>query len=975
MNIENLYRKFKSYIYYDRTSLHNKELIAKYELSTDFEENLANLDGLINRIFENNTTSDDENVFEEWLDDINVYIIPKSFSDNNDIQSQDNSINNNVLNKNIKIDKFNYLFKGPLELHIISFYWVLRYAKYLENIYGEYNYANKLVNNDQENEYTQQTFRPYFKDYAMWRDNGILKAQELFANNEGCSILMLDISSYYYNIDFNFSNLEEFFLEHLDEYEYQEYLNLSSFIIRIFSKYNEILRKYNSIVEEDQLSLPLGLSISPILANYYLHEFDIEVNSLIKPVYYGRYVDDILIVLNENSFKYLDKGVKKTTEFITKNFIDNFNIFTLENKEYVINDSNFKIDYANRIVIQSSKIKLYILESEGTPAVLDKFVENIKKNSSEFRFIPEETKVITEFYNEAYSMLYNDTQNKLRSIEKFEGDKFGVSKYLAKIILTSKYWNDDQASLNKLVDQVDNFFIGRHSIEYFSLWEKIFSFYLINQRYDKMLMFYNRININIDSIKVGKNNLNKKGALKKYLKSYCDLAIANAGALNYAMFDHIGDELNSKIKNDSYAIRNANMFNHTYLIMPLVNYNNGSDKIKNLLDLNLRCSKDMISGRESCQKCSQCELEIDFDSNRIKYCPRFIHLHEIQHYTAYCEAYKYSKGVYGNYLMESVDIFAKINRLNPEKMLKPTFIDSESNPHIININIPQSGKFDSLKVGVASMKVESLNIEKSYLKRPNLSRERLNRITRLLNYIERTNSDIVVLPEVSIPFAWLGIFTEYAQKRQKTLVFGLEHIINRNCVAMNLLTTIIPFKTKSTNCCNLRLRLKNYYSPEEKRLLEGYRYIVPQNRESVYDLFNWNGVRFSCFNCFELADIGDRAYFKNKVDFLTASEYNRDTNYFSNIVESVSRDVHCYFVQSNSSDFGDSRIVSPSKSYKMDIVRLKGGINDQVVVGEINLKKLREFQYKEFELQKEDDSFKPTPPNFDKDEIERILAE
>ena len=92
-------------------------------------------------------------------------------------------------------------------------------------------------------------------------------------------------------------------------------------------------------------------------------------------------------------------------------------------------------------------------------------------------------------------------------------------------------------------------------------------------------------------------------------------------------------------------------------------------------------------------------------------------------------------------------------------------------------------------------------------------------------------------------------------------------------------------------------------------------------------------------------------------------------------MESVSRDIHCYFIQSNSSDFGDSRITRPSKSYNMDIVRLKGGINDRIVVGEIDIQKLREFQYKEFELQKDDGSFKPTPPNFDKNVIEKILAE
>jgi hypothetical protein len=74
---------------------------------------------------------------------------------------------------------------------------------------------------------------------------------------------------------------------------------------------------------------------------------------------------------------------------------------------------------------------------------------------------------------------------------------------------------------------------------------------------------------------------------------------------------------------------------------------------------------------------------------------------------------------------------------------------------------------------------------------------------------------------------------------------------------------------------------------------------------------------------------------------LIASEYNRDTNYFSNIVESISRDLHVYFAQVNTSQFGDSRITQPSRTEIKDILKLKGGENDTILVGKIDLGKLR----------------------------------
>ena len=91
------------------------------------------------------------------------------------------------------------------------------------------------------------------------------------------------------------------------------------------------------------------------------------------------------------------------------------------------------------------------------------------------------------------------------------------------------------------------------------------------------------------------------------------------------------------------------------------------------------------------------------------------------------------------------------------------------------------------------------------------------------------------------------------------------------------------------------------------------------------------------------------------------------------MLESLSRDLHCYCVQVNSSDYGDSRITMPSRTEVKDILKTKGGNNDTVLVGTIDVEKLREFQFKEYNLQKLDKSFKPTPPLFDKEIIRKKI--
>jgi hypothetical protein len=49
-------------------------------------------------------------------------------------------------------------------------------------------------------------------------------------------------------------------------------------------------------------------------------------------------------------------------------------------------------------------------------------------------------------------------------------------------------------------------------------------------------------------------------------------------------------------------------------------------------------------------------------------------------------------------------------------------------------------------------------------------------------------------------------------------------------------------------------------------------------------------------------------------------------------------------------------------------------VNPIAVIDYINVNKLREFQYKQWNLQLQDKSFKPTPPGFDKDDVEQRLG-
>jgi hypothetical protein len=109
---------------------------------------------------------------------------------------------------------------------------------------------------------------------------------------------------------------------------------------------------------------------------------------------------------------------------------------------------------------------------------------------------------------------------------------------------------------------------------------------------------------------------------------------------------------------------------------------------------------------------------------------------------------------------------------------------------------------------------------------------------------------------------------------------------------------------------------------------------------------------------------------KKLFEFFTV-EYNRDVNYFSNIAEATCRDLHCYFVQANTSNYGDTRVVEPRKTEEMSPLRVKGGENDVILKYTLDIHKLRDFQQKRLPYQLRDKRFKTTPPDYAHEKVQK----
>ncbi|MGW1454522.1 RNA-directed DNA polymerase [Salegentibacter agarivorans] len=986
-HIDAAYRKLKSYIYYDNFSLLTRQELAHFESadglnnSLNFEQRLDKLTGFLR------SPNIDDIYFKNLLEEIDCWTAPKSFEELSNFKEPGLVISNNFSDSEYRLEKVNYFINCPIEIHIISILWILNEGYTLQKLYNKNNYAYQLELNEESGEVVDglRLFKPYFMQYPKWRDNGIETAKEVTEKDTDVVILSLDIKEYYYNIGID-DNVKKDLKYIISKNNKGKGTKLTDILFAIMRVYAQKCPKNKGNI------LPIGLLSSGILANWYLHSFDELIKKELAPAYYGRYVDDIQIVLaNSKLEKKFDQKYSSSVEaFFEKYFVDR-NIFkapenvSFKNKKYkYINDPN--------IEIQGEKILFYAFESKESQAVLDMFRKKIEQNSSAFWFLPANGDINEDFDQSVYELTYSDTINKLRSVTDIKQSKYGAAVFLAKkikVTLLSGKKKDE-----KTADQILTFFKGLISLEFSSIWEKALTYFVITNDRDSFWKFFSEVSRNIEKIVPGENQSKESvGQVKLYLTQY----LINCSALSTALNSEFltaewwenkkekitGNSLKKSFDNEINAIRkayvNSNLFRNGFISIPLLNYTNIISESKNNIN---------FIDHQFLRKNKVDVLSLELDLNKLKYAPRYVYFYEfnllenLKHLISVASNdVNFTEDDENTILSKSFRNFFETNytiRLikkrkeiaDFEESLRNYYfkIEDEISDPIKKIStkkiiIPQSNKnLKNFKVAVANTVVQEDNIVKSLFEKPNESNDRRDDLIDILNASEKSKTDALILPEVSVPYPWLPQLTDEARRKQRMIIMGLEHITINN-KAFNYLVTCLPIKHNGIKDCIVSLRLKNHYSPAEQNLIWSKGREIPKVTPYYYEQFVWRGVHFSCYNCYELADIEHRALFKGKIDILFASEYNRDINYFSNIAESVSRDVHCAFIQSNSSQFGDSRITIPKKTALKDILRLKGGINSVVLVGKLDIVELREFQSTLVQFQNTD-KYKNTPPNF-----------
>jgi len=243
---------------------------------------------------------------------------------------------------------------------------------------------------------------------------------------------------------------------------------------------------------------------------------------------------------------------------------------------------------------------------------------------------------------------------------------------------------------------------------------------------------------------------------------------------------------------------------------------------------------------------------------------------------------------------------------------------------------------------------------------------RYARLNQLLNNIisEPRGCHYLIMPELSMPAHWFIRIARKLQGRGISLIAGVEYLHASKQRVSNQVWAALSHDgfgfPSFTIYCQDKQRPAIHEEQELWRLANLK--MNPRTPWKTPPIIEHSGFRFSFLICSELTNIKYRDALRGEIDALFIPEWNQDTEAFNSLIESSALDIHAYIIQCNDREYGDSRIRAPYKdSWMRDVLRIKGGIADYCVIGEIDVLALRQFQSCHRSPSK---PFKPVPDGF-----------
>ena len=564
--VHGAYKKLKAYLYYDKTLVFAKKRLAVLESDRDVFVNV--LEKIAQNISAENTT-----FFDELIEEIDFRVLPKRFKSS----LPESNIINATVDHSCNVSKINFFIDMPIELYIIDFLWTILVGKLITDrpdilMYsGATAFKASLYTSSQDliegiDFKSNRSFKPYFSLYTSWRNGAFKTIQNIHPDTDSL-LLCLDLKSFYYSVDFNFSQLDELLN---NDPRLEQFSFLTGIIKRIYHFYTKLIVKYKKgvKVQKDNCIFPIGITSAIVLREIYLYGFDSQIVKSLSPKYYNRYVDDILIVLKTDAIN------ETSSDDVINKYLINTGLVVKSGAQ----DLKF-YGYSN-IRIQKDKINCFFFPQNQKTILLDIYSETIQMNSSEANLLPDTDVLSSSFTNIAYNIQNLDISNKIRELGFLRNNNYNATRFVNALLRLVKNTHVSDNVMSQYFDQIEEFYQGSQSVEYSNSWRALFELYLLCGESSRARSLYIKIGeeikkLSFDLLDNDEILEKKKGTILKRLifdlKEKLDIATALTTALNYSF------GRSKKVRELAVLFRKSNMLNHSLVAYPLLNYSSISD--------------------------------------------------------------------------------------------------------------------------------------------------------------------------------------------------------------------------------------------------------------------------------------------------------------------------------------------------------------------------------------------------------------
>ena len=817
---------------------------------------------------------------------------------------------------------------------------------------------------------TPGLFAPYFSAYRDWREGGLSAMDRSLESGENILAITMDIEKFYHRVSPKFL-LRPAFLKAVQ-------LSISSaerrFTEQLLDGMSTWYRNTPDFEMRPEGAIPVGLSASKIIANVLLVEFDRRVLTKLKPLYYGRYVDDIFLVLKAGAN---DHGAQQ----VTKNIAEALAPLIKVKKNGGGPDSlSLNLPYAkdSELVFAGPKQKIFFLSSAHGSDLVHHIRDQIRQQSSEYRLLPSVPENGTAMASRALLATPNAAlqADALRKADVVSVRRLGFSLLLSDI---ETYAADLRPDSWQTIREEFYGLVNRHVItpsgffEFMGYIPRVFGLMLScgdTKEAKKLISELSSIASILQTTTTLGNAANKR-PFQLCLQQYA-LALFQAG-LQAAT-------LRSADLNTGYlgVLRKLKILSAEIKIPSTSAALNLLVRQVLLADWGRRPYKEYwFQAQEKDEIGPKVPREMEVRRQlRLGAVRRFrseVTNLKVPHWPALAFPTRPLRideiGLVAPAVLSNQILFKSVIRFlrgaEVISMASLGYVGGSMQEPTMQFNVPGKPR-QQIRIAVTSIATSDAQWSAAAKGKHDKSATRYVAFNRLINCIllERKKPDYIVLPELSIPLRWALRAARKLATNGISMLAGVEYhkdratrLLRNDCLIS--LTTFWPGYSSSVVILQPKFEPAHGEKFQLNKLLGKknvlYRPPVAKSKPTIY---GHRGFYFAPLICSDLTNIAHRHDLRGAVDAVFALEWNPDTKTFASLVESTANDLHAFVIQANNRMYGDSRIRAPaSQDYARDVVQVKGGISDYYVLGEIDYQQLRLEQRRKVKEPK----FKPKP--------------